>query len=66
MNIKQLKELVKQVVKEETDYQELFKAMLDKTGKDINSMTDTDKKKFFDQLIHERCFQLEMNNMQRA
>jgi hypothetical protein len=47
MNIKQLKELVKQVVKEETDYQELFKAMLDKTGKDINSMTDTDKKKFF-------------------
>jgi len=47
MKVKQLKELVKQVVKEEHEYQQLFKHMLDKTGKDINSMSDDEKKKFF-------------------
>ena len=47
MNISQLKELVKQVVKEENDYQQLFKHMLDKSGKSIQSMSDADKKKFF-------------------
>jgi hypothetical protein len=47
MKLHQLKELVKQVVKEEHEYQQLFKHMLDKTGKDINSMSDDDKKKFF-------------------
>jgi hypothetical protein len=47
MKISQLKELVRQVVKEENDYQQLFKHMLDKTGKDINSMSDDEKKKFF-------------------
>jgi replication-associated recombination protein RarA len=47
MKLSQLKELVKQVVKEENDYQQLFKHMLDKSGKDINSMSDDDKKKFF-------------------
>lgn len=47
MNISQLKELVRQVVKEENDYQQLFKHMLDKSGKDINSMSDEEKKKFF-------------------
>jgi hypothetical protein len=47
MKISQLKELVKQVVKEENDYQQLFKHMLDKTGKSINDMSDDEKKKFF-------------------
>jgi hypothetical protein len=47
MKISQLKELVRQVVKEEQDYQQLFKHMLDKSGKDINSMSDEEKKKFF-------------------
>jgi len=47
MKLSQLKELVKQVVKEENDYQQLFKHMLDKSGKDISSMSDDDKKKFF-------------------
>ncbi len=47
MNLSQLKELVRQVVKEENDYQEMFKAMLDKTGKSIASMSDTEKKAFF-------------------
>jgi hypothetical protein len=47
MKLSQLKELVKQVVKEEHDYQQLFKHMLDKTGKSITDMSDEDKKKFF-------------------
>lgn len=47
MNIKQLRELVRQVVSEENEYQQLFKTMLDKSGKDINSMSDDEKKKFF-------------------
>jgi hypothetical protein len=47
MKLSQLKELVKQVVKEEHEYKQLFKHMLDKTGKDINSMSDDGKKKFF-------------------
>jgi hypothetical protein len=47
MNIKQLKELVRQVVSEENEYQQLFKTMLNKSGKDINSMSDEEKKKFF-------------------
>ena len=47
MKLTQLKELIKQVVKEENDYQEMFKAMLDRTGKSIASMNDTEKKAFF-------------------
>ena len=47
MNTSQLKELIRQVVKEENDYQELFKHMLDKSGKSIADMSDEDKKKFF-------------------
>lgn len=47
MNKTELKELIKQVVAEETEYQKLFKTMLDRSGKDINSMSDEDKKKFF-------------------
>jgi len=47
MQVKQLKELIRQVIAEETEYQQLFKTMLDKSGKDINSMSDEEKKKFF-------------------
>lgn len=47
MNHNQLKELVRTVVKEEQDYKELFKKMLDMTGKSIESMSDTEKKAFF-------------------
>jgi uncharacterized membrane-anchored protein YhcB (DUF1043 family) len=47
MKLNQLKELVRQVVREEQDYQQLFKHMLDKSGKSIPSMSDDDKKKFF-------------------
>jgi len=47
MNISELKELVREVIDEERDYQDLFKTMLSKSGKDINSMSDDEKKKFF-------------------
>ena len=47
MKPNQLKELIRQVVREENDYQELFKTMLDKTGKSIGSMSDNEKKAFF-------------------
>ena len=47
MNKAELKELIKQVIAEETEYQKLFKTMLDRSGKDINSMSDEEKKKFF-------------------
>jgi len=47
MKLHQLKELVRQVVREEEDYQQLFKHMLDKSGKSIPSMSDDEKKKFF-------------------
>lgn len=47
MKTSELKELIRQVVKEENDYQQLFKHMLDKSGKSIADMSDEDKKKFF-------------------
>jgi hypothetical protein len=47
MNINQLKEIIKEVMAEEQDYQALFKHMLDKSGKSISDMSDEDKKKFF-------------------
>jgi len=47
MKLSQLKEFIKQIVKEENDYQQMFKVMLDKTGKSLPSMSDTEKKAFF-------------------
>jgi hypothetical protein len=47
MKLNQLREFVKQVVREEQDYQQLFKHMLDKSGKSIADMSDDEKKKFF-------------------
>ena len=47
MKLNQLKELVRQVVREEQDYQQLFKHILDKVGKSITGMSDDEKKKFF-------------------
>ena len=47
MKVTELKELIQQVVKEEADYKQLFKTMLSKTGKDISTMSDDQKKSFF-------------------
>ena len=45
-----LKELVKEVMVEETEYQSFFQKALDKAGKSIPSMSDDEKKAFFDKI----------------
>ena len=45
-----LKEIVKEVMVEETEYQQFFQAALDKAGKSIPSMSDDEKKAFFDKI----------------
>ena len=52
MNIsrERLKELVKEVMTEESEYQAFFQKALDKAGKDINSMNDEEKKAFFNKI----------------
>jgi hypothetical protein len=52
MNItkERLKELVKEVMTEESEYQAFFQKALDKAGKDINAMSDEEKKSFFNKI----------------
>jgi hypothetical protein len=45
-----LKEIVKEVMVEEADYQTFFKKALEKAGKGINDMSDDEKKAFFDKV----------------
>lgn len=45
-----LKEIVKEVMVEETEYQQFFQSALDKAGKSIPSMSDDEKKAFFDKI----------------
>jgi hypothetical protein len=45
-----LKELVKEVMTEESEYQAFFAKALEKTGKGINDMTDDEKKAFFNKV----------------
>jgi hypothetical protein len=45
-----LKELVKEVMVEEADYQEFFKKALEKAGKSIPQMSDDEKKAFFNKI----------------
>jgi hypothetical protein len=45
-----LKELVKEVMTEESEYQAFFQKALDKAGKSIPSMSDEEKKTFFDKI----------------
>ena len=45
-----LKELVKEVMTEESEYQAFFQKALDKTGKGINDMNDDEKKAFFNKI----------------
>jgi hypothetical protein len=45
-----LKELVKEVMTEETEYQAFFSKALDKAGKSIPDMSDDEKKAFFDKI----------------
>lgn len=52
MNItkERLKELVKEIMTEESEYQAFFQKALDKAGKSIPSMSDEEKKAFFDKI----------------
>ena len=52
MNItrQRLKELVKEVMTEESEYQAFFAKALEKAGKGINDMTDDEKKAFFNKV----------------
>ena len=45
-----LKELVKEVMTEESEYQAFFQKALDKAGKGINDMGDDEKKAFFNKI----------------
>jgi hypothetical protein len=45
-----LKELVKEVMTEENEYQAFFAKALEKAGKSINDMSDEEKKAFFNKI----------------
>jgi hypothetical protein len=46
----QIKETLKTVMAEESDYKAFFKKALEKAGKDIPSMSDEEKKEFFNKI----------------
>ena len=46
----QFKNIVKEVMTEETEYQAFFAKALEKTGKSIPDMSDEEKKAFFDKI----------------
>jgi hypothetical protein len=50
MNKETLKELVKNILDEESEYKEFFKKALDKAGKSIPDMSDAEKKAFFNKI----------------
>jgi len=50
MNKEKLKEVVKTIVSEEQEYKEFFKKALEKAGKSIPSMSDEEKKAFFNKI----------------
>ena len=45
-----LKEIVREVMVEETEYQAFFKKALEKSGKSIPQMSDEEKKAFFNKI----------------
>ena len=45
-----LKEIIKDVLKEESEYQKFLKKALEKTGKSIPQMSDDEKKAFFNKI----------------
>ena len=45
-----LKNIVRETMIEESEYQEFFKRALEKAGKSIPSMSDEEKKKFFNNI----------------
>ena len=45
-----LKEIIKDVLREETEYQKFFKKALEKSGKSIPQMSDDEKKAFINKI----------------
>ena len=45
-----LKEIIKDVLREETEYQKFFKKAVEKSGKSIPQMSDDEKKAFFNKI----------------
>ena len=45
-----LKEIIKDVLREETEYQKFFKKALEKSGKSIPQMSDDERKAFFNKI----------------
>lgn len=50
MNRAELKELVREIINEESEYQAFFKKALEKAGKSITQMSDEEKKAFFNKI----------------
>jgi hypothetical protein len=48
--VTELKRIIKEIIKEETEYQQFFKKALEKTGKSIPQMSDDEKKDFFNKI----------------
>lgn len=50
MKLQQFRELVREIIREEEQYQAFFKKALEKAGKSIDKMTDDEKKAFFNKI----------------
>jgi hypothetical protein len=50
MKIEQLRSVIREVLREEEQYQEFFKRALEKSGKSIAQMSDDEKKAFFNKI----------------
>jgi hypothetical protein len=48
--MKNIKEAIKNIVKEESEYKQFFKKALEKSGKSITDMSDEEKKAFFNKI----------------
>jgi hypothetical protein len=50
MKLEQLRAVIREIVKEEEEYQTFFKKALEKAGKSITKMSDEEKKAFFNKI----------------
>jgi hypothetical protein len=48
--MKNIKETIRNIIKEESEYQQFFRKALDKAGKGIADMSDEEKKAFFNKI----------------
>lgn len=50
MKLEQLRNVIREVIREEEQYQVFFKKALEKAGKSIDKMSDEEKKSFFNKI----------------